>query len=244
MSLAAFPQDVVRELAPTGELRAAINFGNSVLAQRHEGSGEPAGISADLARAVGERIARPVRFVFYENAREVAASAADGVWDIAFLAIDPHRADTIGFTEPYVAIEGTYVVRSHSALRSVAEVDRAGIRIAVGAGSAYDLFLSRSIRNAEIVRAPGSAAALEMFWNDAIEVGAGVRQPLEKFAAEHPGLRVFEEAFMAIRQAIAIPKARAVALPYLEDFLREMKASGFVASALARSGHGHVTIPP
>jgi polar amino acid transport system substrate-binding protein len=242
--LASIPQHIVRALAPTGVLRAALNFGNSVLAQRREGSDEPAGVSADLAQEVGERIACPVRFLPYETAGDVAKSATDGVWDIAFLAIDPHRADTIGFTEPYVAIEGTYVVRSPSALRSVADVDRPGVRIAVGAGSAYDLFLSRSIRNAEIVRAPGSGAALDMFWNDGIEVGAGVRQPLEKFAAEHPGLRVFDEAFMAIRQAIAIPKGREVALPYLEDFLREMKASGFVASALAQSGHGEVTIPP
>jgi polar amino acid transport system substrate-binding protein len=240
----AVSPEVVRALAPTGELRAAINFGNAVIAQRREGSGEPAGISADLARALGERIARPVRFVPYEAAREVAASAADGVWDIAFLAIDPLRADTIDFTAPYVAIEGAYVVRSHSTLRSVADVDRPGIRIAVGAGSAYDLFLSRSLRHAEIVRAPGSAATLDMFWKEGIEVRAGIRQSLEKLAAKHPDLRVLEEAFMAIRQAIAVPKGRAAALPWLDAFLREMKASGFVASALARSGHGEVTVSP
>ncbi len=238
------PQNVVRELAPTGVLRAAINFGNSVLAQRREGSDEPAGISADLARAVGERLARPVSFVLYESAGDVAASAGDGAWDIAFLAVDPHRADTIDFTEPYVAIEGTYVVRARSALRTVADVDRPGIRIVVGADSAYDLFLSRGIRNAEIVRAQGSAAVLNLFWNEGIEVRAGVRQPLEKFAAEHPDLRVFDEAFMSIRQAIAVPKGRADALLYLDAFLREMKASGFVSSGLARSGHGDVTVPP
>jgi polar amino acid transport system substrate-binding protein len=241
--LAAVPPEIVHDLAPTGVLRAAMNFGNSVIAQRREGSDEPAGVSADLARAIGERIGRPVRFLPYETAGDVARSAGDDVWDIAFLAVDPQRADTIDFTAPYVAIEGTCIVRSDSALRTIAEVDRPGIRIAVGAGSAYDLFLSRSLGNAKIVRAPDSASALDMFWNDDIEVGAGIRQSLQKFAAAHPGLRVFDEAFMAIRQAIAIPKGHGAALPCLDDFLREMKASGFVASALARSGHGEVTIP-
>ena len=235
--------DVVRALAPDGVLRAAMNFGNVVLAQRADGSDRPAGVSAELAAELARRLDRPVRFVAYDTAGDVAKSASDGAWDIAFLAVDPKRADTIGFTRPYVAIDGTYLVRAQSPLRTAAEVDRPGTVIAVGAGSAYDLFLSRNIVHAEIVRAPGSAAAIDLFRQEGIEVVAGVRQALETYAAKHPDLRVFEEAFMSIRQAIAVPKGRAMTLPYLDAFLREVKASGFVASALARSGHAEVTIP-
>ncbi|MGE0566149.1 MAG: ABC transporter substrate-binding protein [Pseudolabrys sp.] len=225
------------ELVPTGTLRAAINLGNPVLAQTDPASGEPAGITVDLTRELGHRLGVPVAFKTYPAAGKVFEDVKNGVWDIAFVAIEPVRAAEIEFTAPYLIIEGTYMVPKDSDLKVIADVDKPGIRIAVGPNSAYDLYLTRTIKHATLVRASegGSRAMVELFLKDKLEVAAGVRQQLEAFAKDNPGLRIMDGHFMEIRQAMGVPKGRTAAATYLRTFIEEMKANGFVADALRRS---------
>jgi len=231
---------VVRDLAPTGKLRAAINFGNPVLAQK-----EPlGGVSVDLARELARRARVPLELVTYDAAGKVTADATRGAWDVAFVARDPVRAQDIEFTAPYVIIEGAYMVAAGSPLQANEDVDRDGVRIAVSRGSAYDLFLSRTLKHATLVRAPSPPASIELFVKDHLDALAGVRQPLAAYALEHSGYRVLPGRFMVIEQAMALPRGRPLAARYLRDFTDEMKASGFVAASLDRSGQKDAAVAP
>lgn len=235
------PAAVLAELAPKGVLRTAINYGNPVLAQRGI-DGEPAGVSAALARALAERLGVPVEFITYDAAGKVFAALEQHAWDLAFLAIEPVRAAQLAFSEPYVIIEGTYLLRQDDPAQRVTELDSAGRRIAVGQGAAYDLYLSRTLTQAELVRAPTSAAAIDWFVDQGLDAVAGVRQPLETFAAANPGYRVLADSFTEIRQAMAVPKGHDAAVAYVQTFLDEHLRSGFVARELAASGQGDVRI--
>jgi len=237
---------VLAQLAPGGKLRAAINFGNSVLAQKDPATGEPKGITPDLARELGRRLGVPVEFVTYEAAGKVFDAVKTGAWDIAFVAIEPVRAAEIEFSAAYVIIEGTYMVPKDSSLKTIADVDKSGVRIAVGLKSAYDLYLTRTIKNATIVRATagGGRAMIDMFVNDKLEVAAGVRQPLVAYAKDHPEMRVMDGHFMEIQQAMGTPKGRTAGAEYLRAFVEDVKASGFVAEALKRSGQSATVAPP
>jgi polar amino acid transport system substrate-binding protein len=235
--------EVLKDLAPGGRLRAAINHGNPVLAQR-SAAGELSGVSVDLARELGRRLGVPVDLVPYETAGKVPEAARSGAWDIAFLAVDPVRASEISFTAPYVLIEGTYLVPKDSGLRAIEDVDREGVRIAVGAKSAYDLYLTRAIKRATLVRAPTSAAAIKLFVHDGLEAAAGVKQPIVAYAAKNPQYRAIEGRFMVIEQAMATPKGRDAGLSYLRGFVEEMKASGFVAEALRKSHQPDAAVAP
>ncbi len=244
----AMTQDVspelVRAIAPTGTLRAAINYGNIVLAQK-SADGEPAGVSADLARELGRRLHVPVVFTTYDTAGKVVeAVGGPQPWDVAFLAIDPHRAQTIAFTPPYVIIEGAYMVPAGSPITENDQVDRPGVRIAVGRNTAYDLYLSRNLKHAERVFAPTSAAALDVFRQERTDVAASVRQPLEAYARDHADVRILPGRFMAIEQAVALPAGRTEAQTFLTRFIEEMKASGFIARSLERSGQKDATVAP
>lgn len=237
--------DIAKILAPSGHLRVAINYGNPVLAQKDPQTGEPRGVSVDLARELGRRLGVPVDFITYDAAGKVTAALAAGdAWDVAFLAVDPVRSAGISFTAPYVLIEGAYLVRDDSPIRANDDVDRSGVRVAVGRGSAYDLFLTRTLKNAQLVRVVTSPDALTTFESDHLEVAAGVKQPVVAYAAAHPGLRVLPGRFMVIEQAVGIPKAHDAALPYVRAFVEQMKASGFVAKALAASNQSDATIAP
>jgi|SRR6185369_13103684 len=238
--------DVLKDLAPTGKLRAAINLGNSVLAQTDPATGKPKGITPDLANELGKRLGVPVELVTFNAAGKVFEAVKTNVWDIAFVAIEPVRAAEIEFTAPYVIIEGTYMVPKDSPLKQISDVDRAGVRIAVGVGSAYDLFLTRTIKNATIVRASmgGGQAMIDMFVKDKLEVAAGVKQPLVAYAATHPEVRVMDGHFMEIQQAMGTPKGRLAGAAYLRAFVEEMKASGFVAEAIKRSNQQAAVAPP
>ena len=238
------PPEIRSELAPTGTLRAAINLGNPVLAQKDPVTGEPRGVSVDLARELGRRLNVPVELVTYDAAGKVFDALKSGVWDIAFLAIDPARASEISFTAPYVIIEGTYMVPADSPLRTIGDVDRDGVRVAVGNKSAYDLYLTRTLKRAQIVRVPTSPAAIEIFLTDKLEAAAGVKQPLLQFAKTNPKVRVMDGRFMAIEQAMGAPKGREAGARYLGEFVEEMKASGFVARGLERSGQADATVAP
>jgi polar amino acid transport system substrate-binding protein len=236
--------DAVTALAPSGRLRAAINFGNTVLAQKDPATGEPRGVSAELARELARRLGVAIDFVAFDAAGKVFDALAAGAWDVAFMAIDPVRAAAIDFTGPYVLIEGSYVVPSSSPLRTVAQVDSDGVRVAAARGSAYELHLSRTLKRATLVREPSGPEALARFLRDRLEAAAGVKQPIVAFAKANAGLRVIEKPFMAIEQAMGTPKGRAAGARYLHEFIEEMKASGFVAGALERSGQADAAVAP
>ncbi|MGA3306459.1 MAG: ABC transporter substrate-binding protein [Stellaceae bacterium] len=230
------PANVVTELAPSGKLRAAINFGNSVLVQKDPATGEPRGVSPALARELARRLGVPLAYVAFDAAGKVFDALQSGVWDIAFLAIDPARAAGIDFTAPYVVIEGTYAVPLNSPLRAIADFDRDGVRIAVGRASAYELYLSRTLKHATLIRESSGADAFDLFLKDKLEAVAGVKQSLVAFAKTRTDMRVIPGRFMQIEQAMGTPKGRATGVRYLREFVEEMKASGFVADALAKSG--------
>ncbi|MBL8669264.1 MAG: transporter substrate-binding domain-containing protein [Alphaproteobacteria bacterium] len=234
----------VAALAPSGTLRAAINFGNPVLAQKDPASGEPRGVSAALARALAKRLDVPVAFVAFDGAGKVFEALKAGAWDIAFLAIDPVRAAEIDFTSPYVIIEGAYAVPARSPLKAVGDVDAKGVRVAVAAGAAYDLHLTRALKQATLVRAQSPEESAAMFLRDGLDVLAGVKQPLQAFVRANPGLRLIDGRFMAIEQAMGTPRGRAAGAAFLRRFVEEMKASGFVAQALKESGQGDATVAP
>ena len=241
---AAHAQDaaIVRDLAPTGTLRAAINLGNAVLA-RKGADGALSGVSVDLARALSERIGVPLVLVPYDSAGAVSEASASGAWDICFLARDPKRAEGIVFTAPYLVIEGGYLVPADSPIRAMDAVDRDGVRIAVGRGSAYDLYLSRTIRHATLVRVPTSPAAITLFAESGLEVAANIRQPLEAYAAAHPEVRLLPGRFMQIAQAMGVPKGREAGAGYLRRFVEAKKADGFVAGALQANGQAATVAP-
>ena len=231
------------ELARAGRLRATINFGNPVLAQRDPQTGDPRGVSVDLAHELGRRLGVAVDLVTFDAAGKAFAALQAEDCDVGFLAIDPARAEELAFTSPYVLIEGTYIVRTTSPLREVEDVDREGVRIGAGKNAAYDLHLSRTLQHAKLVYAPTSHAAIELFYAENLDAAAEVRQSLVAFAKEHPGLRVMNGRFMAIEQAMATPKRRTQALAYLRTFIEEAKASGFIEASLKRSGQDATVAP-
>ena len=232
------------ELAPTGKLRAAINFGNPILATQDAATGEARGVSVDLARELGKRLGVPVELLTFAAAGKVVEAVKDAQVDIAFVAIDPVRGADMLQTPPYVIIEGAYLVRSDSPITSNAEVDRAGNRIAVGNGSAYDLYLSREVKAATLQRAPTSPAVVDFFLAQGLEVAAGVKQQLQLDARRLPGLRLLDGRFMVIQQAMGLPKGREAGAKYVTAFIEDMKASGFVAAALARHGIEGAAVAP
>ena len=238
------PANVVKELAPNGKLRAAINFGNIVLAQKDPAGGEPRGVSAELARELAKRLGVPIEYVTFDAAGKVFDALKAGAWDVAFLAIDPVRSEGIEFTGPYVVIEGAYLVPSSSPLQTNADVDREGVRVAVARGSAYDLYLTRALKRAQLVREQSGPQALDMFLKDRLEAAAGVKQPIVLFAKDHPDTRVIPGRFMVIEQAMGTPKGRDASVRYLRAFIEEMKASGFVAKALEKSGQTDAAVAP
>jgi polar amino acid transport system substrate-binding protein len=233
-----------RDLAPGGTLRVGLNFGNPVIVQPGPGGGDPRGVGPSLARALARRAGLAVRYVGHDTAGKLADAVRDDAWDVAFLAIDAARAVDIAFTGAYVHIEGTYMVRDDSPLRALADFDREGVHIAVGAKTAYDLHLTRALRHAKLVREATSAAAVERFLGGDIDAVAGVRQPLVAAARAQPGLRVLDASFMVIRQAAAVPRGRDGALAYVAAFIEDAKRTGFVAQALRDSGVADVAVAP
>ena len=233
--------DIVKSFAPTGTLRVAINLGNSVLAQKDPATGAPRGITPELAAELAKRLGLKHQFVTFDAAGKVFDAIKRGEIDLAFLAIEPVRAAEIDFTAPYVIIEGVYMVPKDSALKTVADVDRAGVRIAVNKGSAYDLFLTRTLKNATLMRGDDGVA---LFKKDKLEAAGGVKQPLAAYAKTDPNVRIMDGRFMEIRQAMGTPKGRTAAAQYLRGFIEEMKASGFVADGLKRSNQPDAAVAP
>jgi polar amino acid transport system substrate-binding protein len=232
------------ELGSTGKLRAAINYGNPILAARGA-DGAPRGLSVDLAREAARRLDLPIELVTFTSAGNVVEAVKGRQVDLAFVAIDPVRAADMEYTAPYVIIEGAYLVRNGSPLQRNEEVDRPGTRVAVGRGSAYDLYLARELKNAALVRVPTSPVVVDEFLKQGLEVAAGVKQQLEADAKRVGGVRLLPGRFMVIHQAMGVPKGRTAAQAWLSAYIEEMKASGFVARALQQHGvEGAAVAPP
>ncbi|MDR0276593.1 MAG: transporter substrate-binding domain-containing protein [Paucimonas sp.] len=235
-------QQVLNDLAPNGILRAAINFGNPVLAQPGA-DGEPHGVSVALAKSLADELGVGLELRTYDAAGKVFAALEENAWTLAFLAIEPVRAAQISFSEPYVLIEGTYLVKADAPYSRIEDLDQPGLRLAVGNGAAYDLYLSRTLQHAELYRADTSAGAVDLFIDQHLDAAAGVRQPLEQVAAKDPDYRVMQGAFTAIRQAVAVPRGRDAGSAYIRDFVERRLAEGFVRGALLASGQTDVSAP-
>lgn len=234
---------VLEDLAPKGVLRAAINFGNPVLAQQGP-DGSPQGISVALAKALAEELDVPLEMVTFDAAGKVFAALDEDLWRVAFLAIEPVREEQIAFSEPYVLIEGTYLVATDSTYQHVEDLDQPGLKIAVGKGAAYDLFLSRTLKHAQLERAATSAGAVDLYIDQALDAVAGVRQPLAAVAAFKPAYRVLVDAFTSIRQAMAVSRVHKAGAEFVRAFIERKKAEGFVRTVLNDNGQADVAVAP
>ena len=232
------------ELAPTGTLRVGINYGNFLLVTSYSAGAEPRGPAPDLARELGRRVDVPVEFVAFDTAGKLADAVKTGVWDVAFLGAEPQRAGEIAFTAAYLEIPATYLVPAGSPIRTMADVDREGVRIAVADKSAYELYLSRHIQRATLVRTPGIEGSLKLFLDQKLEVLSGLKPRLLKDVAEIPGARLLDGQFTAVQQAVGTPKVREAAARFLRRFVEDVKGSGFVAGAIARNGVKGVSVAP
>lgn len=231
---------VVKDLAPSGTLRVSINLGNPVLAQG--GPTTPTGVTVDLAREVGARLDVPVDLLCFDAARKSYEAMATGRADMCFLAVEPEREAEVAFTAPYVLIEGVFAVRRDSAFTTTADVDRPGVRVGVKRGAAYDLYLSRTLRHATVVR---GVEGTDAFLGQGLEVAAGIRQPMTEFVAARSELRLIEGRFMRIRQAVGTTRTRRPeTVRFLHDLVEELKAGGFVADALRRAGQSDTLVAP
>ena len=231
---------VREDLAPSGVLRASINLGNPVLAQGTPE--EPAGVTVDIAREIARRLELPLELVCFDAARKSFEALTTGQADICFLAIEPTRADQVAFTAPYVIIEGVFAVRRESDLVKVADVDRAGVRVGVKRGSAYDLYLTRTLQHATLVRGD---EGVDVFLAEGLEAAAGIRQPIAQFVADNPGFRLIDERFMEIRQAVGTTNTRRPdTVAYLHALVEDLKATGFIADSLIRSSQPDAAVAP
>ena len=230
----AMHADLIKAFAPTGVLRASLNVGNPVLANL-DAQGKPFGISIDLALELGKKLGVPVELIVNETAGKSVATIEAGRADIGFFAIDPERGRDIAFTAAYVQIEGYYLVRADSAIQRNDQVDVATNRVVVGKGSAYDLYLTRHLKNAPLERVASSQVVVSSFLEKGFEVAAGVKQQLEADTKGVSGVRMLNERFMVINQAMGVPKTKGPeAALFLRTFVEEMKAQGFVKASMTR----------
>jgi polar amino acid transport system substrate-binding protein len=232
------------ELAPIGTLRAGINYGNFILAQRDPASGESRGVAIDLTRELAQRLGVPVELVAYTSVAAMVDAAKTGAWDIAFLGIDPAREGEIGFSAAYLEIEATYLVPAGSPLRTVADVDREGVRVAAPARANYELFLSRSLKRAQLVRTATADAAFELLASGQVDALAGLKQALIGLVDKLSGSRMLDGQFMKVPQAVGVPRGRDAGLQYVRGFVEDAKASGLVARAIEKTGARGVSVAP
>jgi polar amino acid transport system substrate-binding protein len=236
--------DIIADLAPTGVLRAAINLSNFLLVTGTSPVGDPEGVSPDMAREIARRLDVPVKYVTFKSPGELADRAGGGVWDVGLIGAEPQRAETIAFTAAYAEIEATYLVPAGSRLKTIADVDAAGVRIAVTGRSAYGLWLDRNIRHAELVRSETIDSAYEQFVRNGLEALAGLRPRLLSDVEKLPGARIIEGRFTSVQQAIGTAKKNANGAAFLRDFVEEAKASGLVARLIERHKVRGLSVAP
>jgi len=238
------PYDVLAEMAPTGKLRVGTNHGNFLLVNPGAQFGFATGIAPDMAEALGRKLNVPIEYVSFASAGATADAVKTGVWDVAFIASEPQRASEIAFSTAYVEIPVTYLVPPGSPIRTIAEVDRPGVRIAVSNKSAYDLYLQRTLKNAKLERAPSIPAAFELFQSGKLDALVGLRAGLIAEAERMPGSRVLDGQIYAVQQSIGTPKARQKSAAYLRLFVEEMKRTGVVSAAIERHKVRGVSVAP
>ncbi len=238
-------KDIIAQLAPTGVLRAAINLSNFLLVTGKQPNGDPDGVSPDMAAEVARRIGVPVKFVPMASPGEIADTAGDDIWDIGNIGAEPKRAEVIDFSAAYAEIQATYLVPAGSPIRSLEDVDKPGVRIAVSARSAYDLWLDRNIKQAELLRAEGIDASYDLFVENGLDVLAGLRPRLVDDVKRLPGARILDGQFSAVQQAIGVPKGRPLAAEFIRTFVEDAKASGYVGERIAAHGvEGRLSVAP
>jgi polar amino acid transport system substrate-binding protein len=238
-------QVVLSELASSGTLRAGLNMGNPLLITGTTPAGDPDGVAPDMAREIARRLGVAITCVPFASPGELADAATGDVWDIALIGAEPVRAEKIDFSAAYVEIEATYLVPGDSAFSSIDDVDREGVRIAVSGRSAYDLYLSRNLEHAELVRAKGLDASAELFAAENLDALAGLRPALNKEADKRPGTRILDGYFSTVQQAIGVRRGNDAGAAFVRDFVEEMKASGFVAQLIERHGvTGRLSVAP
>ena len=236
--------DVKQELAPSGKLRVGLNYGNFLLVLKDSADGSPNGIAPDLGRELGKRLGVPVEFVKFPEAGQLADGVRDGKCDVGFLGAEPQRANEIAFTKAYLEIPVTFLVPPGSQIKSIAEVDQKGVRIAVSDRSAYDLYLSRNLKNATLVRAKGIEGSYQTFLKDKLEVLAGLKPRLASDAEKVPGSRVLDGQVTGVQQACGTTKARVAGAKYLGEFIEDVKRSGLVAKTIDKHGVKGVNVAP
>jgi polar amino acid transport system substrate-binding protein len=232
------------DLAPTGKIRAGINYGNFILATKDKTTGESRGVAVDLANELGRRLGVPVEIVAYDSVAALGDAAPTGAWDIAFLGSDPVREKIMSFSAAYVELDATYLVPAGSALRTAAEVDRPGLRVAAPARANYELYLQRNLKNAKLLSVPGNDAAFALLAEGKADALAGLTEALINFSGKLPGSRIVDGRFMAVQQSIAVPKGRDAGLAYLRSVVEDAKASGLVARALEKTRAKGVNVAP
>jgi polar amino acid transport system substrate-binding protein len=237
-------QQIKAELAPTGVLRAALNLSNFLLISGKAADGGPAGVAPDMAAEIARRLGVPVRYVTYKTPGELADAADSGAWDIGLIGAEPQRAERITFTPAYVEIEATYLVPAGSPIRTLADVDRPGVRISVTGRSAYGLWLDRHIQHASLVKTDTLDSAYEQFVSDQLEVLAGLRPRLLSDVEKLPGARILDGRFTAVQQAIGTARGNVAAAEYLRAFVEEAKASGLVQSLIDRHNVRGLSVAP
>jgi polar amino acid transport system substrate-binding protein len=237
-------QQVVAELAPTGVLRAGINLSNFLLVTGKDDAGNPIGVAPDMARELARRLGVPVKYVTFKSPGELADAADMGAWDIGLIGAEPQRAEKIVFTPAYVEIEATYLVPAGSPLKSIADVDKPGVRIAVPGRAAYGLWLERNIKQAELVRSDSLAGAYDQFVRDKLDALAGLRPGLLADVDKLPGARILDGKFMAVQQAVGTARKNAAGAAYLVEFVQDVKASGYVASLIERHKVRGLSVAP
>ncbi|MCC7271683.1 MAG: ABC transporter substrate-binding protein [Alphaproteobacteria bacterium] len=236
--------EIASKLAPTGVLRAGINLSNFLLVTGRSPSGDPVGVAPDMARAVADRLGVPVAYVPFPRPGELADAVGTDVWDIGLIGAEPQRAEKIAFTSAYVEIQATYLVPAGSPIRTLDEVDRPGVRIAVTARAAYDLWLERNIRHATVLRSDSLDSALRQFKDEKLEALAGLRPRLLVDIESLPGARILDGQFTAVQQAIGCARGDPAVAAFLQSFVEEAKASGLVASLIARHGVRGLSVAP
>jgi len=238
------PSSARSELAPAARLRVGINYGNFLLVTNYVPGAEPRGVAPDLGRELGRRLGIPIEFVVFDSAGKLADAGKVGAWDVAFLGNEPQRANEIAFTGAYLEIPVTYLVPVGSSIHAVADVDREGVRVSVAEKSAYDLFLTRNLEHAQLVRAEGIEGSYQLFVDEKLEALAGLKPRLVSDADRFPGSRVLEGQCTSVKQSIGTPKGRDAGAKYLRQFVEDVKASGFVARSIAKNGVRGVSVAP
>lgn len=240
--MTAITSAVRADLAPMGKVRGGINYGNFILASKDPVTGESSGVAIALLQEIARRLDVPPEIVAYESVAVMGDAAPTNAWDLAFLGSDPQRAALMDFTPAYLEIDATYVVAADSPLVTIADVDRAEIRVAAPARANYELFLRRSLQHAQLVSTPGVKAAVALFAAGEVHALAGLKQALLDLREQLPGSRILEGRFMGVQQSMAVPKGRTAGLAYLRGLVEDVKASGLVARAIAKTGAQGVSV--